>query len=184
MCRIMNFLFNAIAVKEFLIFSGCYFLLTAISIYYTDELVRPAGCAGILSLELAFTKGAFMDIVNGCGEKGVRSLIILTWIDFLFIIGYIGFLANLLGALVKGLERGTALKLFSIPIIAGVLGVLENSIFLTQLANPEGSSGAAVFLGSAAAAAKLTLTAITVLLIVYYLYTAITKRNQAAASQP
>ena len=182
MCRIMNFLFNAIAVKEFLIFSGCYFLLTAIAIHYTDELVRPAGCAGILPLGLAFTKGAFMDIVNSCGEKGVRSLIILSWIDFLFIIGYIGFLANLLGALVKGLERGTALKLFSIPIIAGVLGVLENSIFLTQLANPEGASGAAVFLGSAAATAKLTLTAITVLLIVYYLYGAINKRSRTASA--
>lgn len=179
MCRIMNFLFNAIAVKEFLIFSGCYFLLTAISIYYTDELVRPAGCAGIISLELAFTKGAFMDIVNSCGEKGVRSLIILSWIDFLFIIGYIGFLANLLGALVKGLERGRALTLFSIPIVAGVLGVLENSIFLTQLSDPQNASGAAVFLGSAAATAKLALTAITVLLIVYYLYGALAKKSES-----
>ena len=108
MCRIMNFLFNAIAVKEFLIFSGCYFVLTALAMYYTDDLVRPAGCAGILPLGLAFTKGAFMDIVNSCGEKGVRSLIILTWIDFLFIIGYIGFLASLLGALVKGLDNRIA----------------------------------------------------------------------------
>lgn len=182
MCRIMNFLFNAIAVKEFLIFSGCYFVLTAMAIYYTDELVRPAGCAGILPLGLAFTKGAFMDIVNECGEKGVRSLVILNWIDFLFIIGYIGFLANLLGALVKGLERETALKLFSIPIIAGVLGVLGNSIFLTQLADPQSASGAAIFLGSAAATANLVLTAITVLLIVYYLYGAISKRNRTASA--
>lgn len=184
MCRIMNFLFNAIAVKEFLIFSGCYFLLTAIAIYYTDQIVRPAGCAGILSLGLAFTKGAFMDIVNSCGEKGVRSLIILTWIDFLFIIGYIGFLANLLGALVKGLKRGTALRLFGIPIMAGVLGFIANSIFLTQLTDPQSASGAAIFLGSAAAAVKLALTAITVLLVFYYLYTAITKRNRTAPSQP
>ena len=180
MSRIMNFLFNAIALKEFLVFSGCYFVLTAIAMYYTDEIVRPAGCPGMIPLQLAFTKGAFLDIVNRCGENGVRSLIILNWIDYLFLVGYIGFLANLLGALVKGLERETALKLFSIPIIAGALGVLENSIFLTQLADPESASGAAIFLGSAAATAKLTLTAITVLLIVYYLYGAIGKRNRTA----
>ena len=182
MCRIMNFLFNAIAVKEFLIFSGCYFVLTALAMYYTDELVRPAGCPGIIPLELAFTKSAFMDIVNRCGEKGVRSLIILNWIDYLFIVGYIGFLANLLGALVKGLERGRALTLFGIPIMAGVLGFIANSIFLTQLANPEGASGAAIFLGSAAAAVKLTLTAITVLLVVYYLFAAVNKKNRTASA--
>jgi len=182
MCRIMNFLFNAIAVKEFLIFSGCYFVLTAIAMHYTDELVRPAGCPGMIPLELAFTKGAFMDIVNQCGEKGVRSLIILNWIDYLFLVGYIGFMANLLGALVKGLERGTAVKLFSIPIIAGVLGAVANTIFIIQLADPVSAGGAAIFLASTASAVKLVLTAITVLLIAYYLYAAVTKRNQTASS--
>jgi hypothetical protein len=182
MCRIMNFLFNAIAVKEFLIFSGCYFVLTAIAMHYTDELVRPAGCPGMIPLELAFTKGAFMDIVNQCGEKGVRSLIILNWIDYLFLVGYIGFMANLLGALVKGLERGTAVKLFSIPIIAGVLGAIANTIFIFKLADPVNAGGAAIFLASAASTAKLVLTAITVLLIAYYLYAAVTKRNQTASS--
>lgn len=180
MCRFMNFLFNAIAVKEFLIFSGCYFVLTAIAMYYTDDLVRPAACPGIIPLELAFTKGAFMDIVNQCGEKGVRSLIILNWIDFLFIVGYIGFLANLLGSLIKGIERGRAVKLFSIPIIAGVLGAIGNTIFIILLANPESAGGAAIFLASSASVVKLVLTAITVLLIIYYLYAAITKRNQTA----
>ena len=180
MSRIMNFLFNAIAVKEFLVFSGCYFVLTAIAMYYTDDLVRPAGCPGMIPLDLAFTKGAFMDIVNRCGENGVRSLIILSWIDYLFLVGYIGFLANLLGALVKGLERSAAVRLFSIPIIAGVLGAIANTIFIIQLADPESAGGAAIFLASSAATAKLALTAITVLLIVYYLYTVIGNRNRTA----
>lgn len=178
MSRIMNFLFNAIAVKEFLVFSGCYFVLTAIAMYYTDDLVRPAGCPGMIPLGLAFTKGAFMDIVNRCGENGVRSLIILNWIDYLFLVGYIGFLANLLGALVKRLERSAAVRLFSIPIIAGVLGAIANTIFIIQLADPESAGGAAIFLASSAATAKLALMAITVLLIVYYLYAAIGKRNR------
>ena len=180
MSRIMNFLFNAIALKEFLVFSGCYFVLTAIAMYYTDEIVRPAGCPGMIPLQLAFTKGAFLDIVNRCGENGVRSLIILNWIDYLFLVGYIGFLANLLGALVRGLERSTAVRLFSIPIVAGVLGAIANTIFIIQLANPESADGAAIFLASSAATAKLALTAITVLLIVYYLYAAISKRNRTA----
>jgi hypothetical protein len=176
--KIIEFLFNALAVKEFLIFTGTFFVLTAFAMLTTDSFVRPEGCAGIIPLELAFTQPAFERIVAECGAQGVRAHIILIWIDYLFIIAYTGFLGNLVGSLVKGLERGRAVTYFSLPVYAGALDVIENLLLQSQLSNPDNLSGLIILAASIAASIKFLLIIATIAVIVYYLYVDVTKRVQ------
>ncbi len=169
--RTIGFLFQALAVRQYLIFSGTFFILTAFVMLILDAQLRPSGCPDMISLELAFTKSAFNQILDKCGADGIRSHLIMIWVDYLFIIAYTGFLANLLGSLLKGIDYGRALTFFSLPIIAGVLDVIENTLLLIQLPNSESLSGVLIFLASSAAAIKFILIGITITLILYYLVT-------------
>ncbi len=169
--KTIDFLFQALAVKQYLIFSGTFFILTVFVMLILDAQIRPAGCPDMISLELAFIKSAFNQILNECGTDGVRSHLIMIWVDYLFIIAYTGFLANLLGSLLKGIDYGRALTFFSLPIIAGVLDVIENTLLLIQLQNTGSLNGALIFLASSAAAIKFVLIGITIILILYYLFT-------------
>ncbi len=172
--KIIDFLFQALAVKQYLIFSGTFFILTAFVMLILDAQLRPVGCPDMISLELAFTKSAFNQILNACGAEGIRSHLIMIWVDYLFIFAYTGFLANLLGSLLKGrgIDYGRALTFFSFPIVAGVLDLIENTILLIQLPNIESLNGGLIFLASSAAAIKFILIGITIILILYYLITA------------
>jgi len=169
--RTIGFLFQALAVRQYLIFSGTFFILTAFVMLILDAQLRPSGC--MISLELAFTKSAFNQILDKCGADGIRSHLIMIWVDYLFIIAYTGFLANLLGSLLKGrgIDYERALTFFSFTIIAGVLDLIENTFLLIQLPNSESLSGVLIFLASSAAAIKFILIGITITLILYYLVT-------------
>ena len=168
-----------VAVKQYLIFSASFFALTAMVLLMTDSLVRPVGCPGVLALEFAFTESTFSDFVNRCGATGVRAYIIIEWIDYIFIFAYAGFLANLLGSLVRGLERKRALIFFSFPLIAGLLDIIENTLVLNQLSNPETLSETVILAASTAALVKFALIAVTVVLIIYFLFQAASKKSHA-----
>ena len=168
--KIIDFLFQALAVKQYLIFSGTFFVLTALVMFILDAQIRPPGCADLISLELVFTKSGLNSIINQCGEDGIRAHLIMIWVDYIFIVSYIWFLANLLGSLLRSIEYERALTLFSIPIIAGVLDLIENTIFLHQLQNIDSLNGILIFIGSSAALIKFILLGITVVLILYYLF--------------
>ena len=182
MRKIPEFLFNFLNIKEFLIFTGTFFVLTAFAMYTTNAFVKPGSCTGVIQLELAFTKQTFGDFLTLCGPKGIRAHLILIWIDYLFIIAYTGFLGNLMGSLVRGLERGRAVAYFSLPIYAGALDVIENLLIQSQLSHPDNLSGLIILAASVAASIKFLLLAVTVLLIIYYLFAAINKKNPASAS--
>lgn len=168
-----------VAVKQYLIFSASFFALSAMVLLMTDSLVRPPGCPGVIPLEFAFTKSVFSDIVARCGADGVRAHIILEWIDYIFILAYTGFLANLLGSLVRGLERKRALTFFSLPLIAGLLDIIENTLLLNQLSNPETLSGTVILTASTAAFVKFVLIGLTIILILHYLYKAAVNKSHA-----
>jgi len=169
--KTIDFLFQALAVKQYLIFSGTFFILTAFVMLILDAQLRPEGCPDMISLELAFTKSAFNQILDKCGADGVRSHLIMIWVDYLFILAYTGFLANLLGSLLKSIDYNRALTFFSFPVLAGVLDVVENTLLLIQLPNTESLNGVLIFLASSAAAVKFVLIGITIILILYYLFT-------------
>ena len=168
--KTIDFLFQALAVKQYLIFTGTFFVLTALVMLILDAQIRPQSCPEMISLELVFTKSALNQILSSCGEEGIRTHLIMIWVDYLFIFSYIGFLGNLLGSLLRGIDYDKALNLFSIPIIAGALDIIENTLFLVQLQNTESLSGLLIFLASSAALVKFILIAITIVLILYYLF--------------
>jgi len=173
--KIIEFLFNFLNIKEFLIFTGTFFALMAFAMYTTNTFVKPGSCAGVIQLELAFTKPAFESFLSLCGEKGIRAHLILIWIDYLFIIAYTGFLGNLMGSLVRGMERGRAVAYFSLPIYAGALDVIENLLIQSQLSSPDNLNGIVILAASIAASIKFLLLIATVGLIVYFLYAAVTR---------
>jgi hypothetical protein len=168
--KIIDFLFQALAVKQYLIFTGTFFILTALVMLILDAQIRPHSCPDMISLELVFSKSALNQILSSCGEAGIRSHLIMIWVDYLFIFSYIGFLGNLLGSLLKGIDYDRALNLFSIPMIAGVLDIIENTLLLFQLQNTESLSGLLIFIASSAALVKFILIGITIILILYYLF--------------
>ena len=147
-----------------------FFVLNALVMMILDAQLRPPSCPDMISLELVFSQTGLNQIINQCGEDGIRSHLILLWVDYLFIFAYVGFLANLLGSLLRGIDYDKALKLFSIPIFAGVLDIIENTIFLFQLQNTDSLSGFLIFIASSAALVKFILIAITIVLILYYLF--------------
>ncbi len=167
---ILRFLYNLVAVKQYLLFSGLFFVMTAVVMIYTDHLLRPSGCPGPFSLQLAFTLDKFNDILRACGEKGVRYHLIILWIDYIFLLAYSGFLANLVGSLVPREDEGWALKLFSLPVIAGVLDIVENTLLLVLVQNPLWASTAAITFVSLIALIKFLCVILSILVIIYYLY--------------
>lgn len=173
----MDFLFQAVAVRQYLIFSGSFLAITALVMFLLDAQMVPEGCPGMLSLELTFTKGAFTDIVNACGVDGVGAHLVMVWVDYLLIIAYVGFLANLLGSLVRHLEYDKALRYFSVPIYAGLLDVAENTLLVIELSNTESLSGALIFLASLFAVGKFILIAASIALIAYFLYLLFAKKS-------
>ncbi len=168
--KIIDFLFQLLAVKQYLIFTGMFFVLNALVMVILDAQLRPPSCPDMISLELVFTKSGLNQIINQCGEDGIRSHLIMLWVDYLFIFSYMGFLGNLLGSLLRGIDYDRALTLFSIPIIAGVLDIIENTLFLFQLQNTGSLSSVLIFLASSATLVKFILIAITIVLILYYLF--------------
>lgn len=168
--KIIDFLFQLLAVKQYLVFTSMFFILNALVLYILDAQLRPLNCPDMISLELIFSKTGLSQFINQCGNDGIRSHLIMLWVDYIFIFSYVGFLANLLGSLLRDMDYDKALKLFSIPIIAGVLDIIENTILLYQLQNTDSLSGLLIFLASTAALVKFILIGITIILIVYFLY--------------
>lgn len=177
--KVMDFLFQGIAVRQYLIFSASFLAVTAIVMYLLDAQMLPPGCPGMLSLELAFTKGAFTDIVRACGVDGVGAHQVMIWVDYIFIFAYTGFLANLLGSLVRHLEYEKALRYFSVAIYAGLFDVIENTLLLIELSDTSSVSGALVFITSLVALIKFALIALTIGLCIYFLYGLMSKKSHA-----
>lgn len=135
-----------------------------------EAQVLPLGCAGTIPLELAFTKTAFGSMIIQCGEEGILAHTTLARVDYLFIISYVGFAANLLGYLVRGIQYKRALFYFSLPLLAGLINMVENTLLLNQLSDPHGLNEIVIFLASAAALMKFLLMVISASIVLFYLF--------------
>ena len=145
-------------------------MLTAFVMIVLNAQLMPPACPGMIPLELAFSPSVFGDIVSKCGAEGVKAHIVMIWVDYIFILGYAGFMANLLGSLVKHIDYSKALMIFSLPVLAGVLDVFENTLLLIQLSNYETLNSVLILTASTAALIKFILIAASIIAILYYLY--------------
>lgn len=178
--KIMDFLFQALAVKQYLIFTGSFFVLTGLVMFILNAQLMPIGCTGTYGLEFAFTKTGFLDITNSiCGADGARAIQIMLWVDTLLAVSYIGFLGNLLGSLVRHIEYDRALLIFSVPIFAGIINLIENTLLLLVLSNGDMLNSAVTILISITAIIKYILLIASLVLIIYYLYRLTVKSSPA-----
>ena len=86
--KIIDFLFQLLAVKQYLVFTSMFFILNALVLYILDAQLRPLNCPDMISLELIFSKTGLSQFINQCGNDGIRSHLIMLWVDYIFIFSY------------------------------------------------------------------------------------------------
>ncbi len=70
--KIIDFLFQLLAVKQYLIFTGMFFVLNALVMVILDAQLRQPSCPDMISLALVFTKSGLNQIINQFGEAAIR----------------------------------------------------------------------------------------------------------------
>lgn len=129
----------------------------------------PPGAPGIFALQLAFTPQRFQFVLEQWGDDAVQHYVTGMWLDYIYPVAYSLALAGLLAWLTSRPNQAPArwqLTLFSLPLIAGLLDWVENSLHLLMLAVLHSSSSPVlVFIASLAAAIKWTFAAISILAI-------------------
>lgn len=165
---IIGFLYSAIAVRQYLIFSLTFFLMIVFVLKIMQNQILEPNCPGMLHFQFLFSKNALLDAIKECGANGVKSHTTLIWIDFIFIFAYSGLLSNYLGYSAKRFESNYPLLIFSLPIWGGLFDVAENIFQLIVLSNPLGASLLLLYLIGITAAFKFLLILISILIGIYY----------------
>lgn len=151
----------------FLVFSFVLMLVTSIVMWVIKRKLLPAGCPGVISLELAFNEEKFRNIITQCGINGVLAHKILLWVDYIYLIAYASFLASLTHYLASGSKFASLF--ITLPILAGVLDAFENTFLLIQLSDTENINRRLVLSASVFASIKFGLIGISLISIIYYL---------------
>lgn len=165
---IIGFLYSAIAVRQYLIFSFTFFIMIVFVLKIMQNQILEPSCPGMLHFQFLLSKNALLDAIKECGVNGVKSHITLIWVDFIFIFAYSGLLSNFLGYSVKRFESNYPLLIFSLPILGGLFDVAENIFQLIVLSNPVGASLLLLYLTGITAAFKFLLILISILFCIYY----------------
>ncbi|HMO33650.1 MAG TPA: hypothetical protein PKE63_01590 [Lacibacter sp.] len=116
-------------------------IMTLLMRWHGAPLSRfPESPAGIVSLELAKTKATTAAILSAWRERPVPNTIARarqnTWLDFAFILFYSLFLYTACTVVARSFHpahQSAAYSLALLPLLAGLLDVLENAGMLWQL---------------------------------------------------
>jgi len=115
-------------------------LLTLVLTRIEQEISGPSG-AGIVYLELAFSREIFMRIISLWGEYGANLFIKTIWIDYIYPIAYSFLIAG--GLAITEFKMTGAGKVFSnitqkiylLPFLAAIFDFIENSILIYIVVN-------------------------------------------------
>ena len=132
----------------------------------------PPGAPSIFDLQLAFTPQRFQFVMEQWGVAAMQNYVTGMWMDYIYPVAYSLALAGFIAWLtVRPNQPPTRwqLALFSLPLIAGLLDWVENTLHLLMLAVLHATPSALVFIASLAAAIKWTLAAISILAILLLL---------------
>lgn len=114
----------------FILFAVIAYLLMR---YMSGQLTGKA----IIEFEMAKTVSAAQAMINSWGEQGINQLLRSTYIDFVFIIGYVGVLfygCRFFGRLSDNYLLQKAGRIFSyLAILAGLLDCAENLCMIYTL---------------------------------------------------
>ncbi len=120
----------------------------------------PPNAPGILDLQLAFRAERLNAVLNAWGEAGVQQYVGSMWLDYLYPLAYSVSLASFL-AWLAARPGFWQLVLFCLPLLAGALDYVENTLHLLMFAWLLALPPALVFTAALAASAKWLLIAVS-----------------------
>jgi len=142
------------------------------------------GKTGIFRMQTAFTVERLGAILQEWGEEGVAAYRRTMYADYIFPLAYGILLASGIALTSTPKEKAaapkqTALFLFSLPLIAALCDLVENSLQLIQLQDPQTLDPTLTFFTALAASIKFTLLGISITAIAVYGFLRLRQRVQA-----
>jgi hypothetical protein len=122
-----------------------------------------------LLLQLTFSKTVFMDILQKWGQPGLGIYKKHFFVDYPHAFVYASLLASVIGYLMAEQDKEPAsiqLALFSLPYMAGMCDLTENTLHLILISNPVAVSGALVKISATMAWTKWGLAGMSILTII------------------
>ncbi len=134
----------------------------------------------IINFELAWSPQKMDQILTSWGSEGIHAAIVLTWIDFGFILSYTAFLACSTIYMISKVESiilNPKVKFVnSSSIVMAVSDVLENILGLYILYNPDNYAAFSVYLMTVFSIIKWILVITLVLNLLRWLFVVIYKK--------
>ncbi len=141
-------------------------ILGGILMFIIDPQLKQLGQFGVLDLEFSDNHSEFTRVMAGWGAEGRSHFLRWLWLDYLYPMAYAMFfylgLKKYLPAL---LNNKTVIQwLAGIPLLAGFLDWVENSMEILLVLNMENITKTQLFIHSAAVYSKWTLAVAMILL--------------------
>ncbi|MEE4195292.1 MAG: hypothetical protein V2J07_08855 [Anaerolineae bacterium] len=141
------------------------------------------GKTGFAGMQTTFSKAKLQTILDEWGKYGLIAYMNSMYIDFIFPVAYAVALASSVALVSTEKEKAAtptkmALVFFTLPLVAGVCDIIENSFHLIMLPNLSAFGGGLVFLSALASTIKFVLMFITILAIAYYAYQRLQARRE------
>ena len=134
-----------------------------------------------LMLQLTFSRKVFMDILQKWGQTGIGIYKKHFLVDYPHAFVYAGFLASVIAYLTAQQDRKPAhvhLLLFSLPYVAGLCDLAENTLHLILIRNPVAVPGTLVKISATMAWTKWGLSGISIMAIVSLVFKKIVSRKE------
>ena len=136
------------------------------------SMLLQLGHSDPLVLQLTFSRTVFVDILQKWGQTGIGIYKKHFFVDYPHAFIYAGFLASLIAYLSAEQDREPVqlhLVLFSLPYVAGLCDLAENTLHLILLANPVAVPGTLVKISATITWTKWGLAGMSVMAIVFLL---------------
>ena len=164
-------LYHALS-KKYIVWASFLASLVIIAIFiFLDRGGRPQDSQTPLALQLTFSKDAFLYILEGWGELGIKTYKKILLIDYLFPITYSLFLASSLSYLtIKRDQKWKKLYLFffTLPFASTLLDWCENTFHCIFLRAPTDASEQLIKISALCAHTKWILGIFSFLLVYYF----------------
>jgi hypothetical protein len=149
------------------------------------SILLQLGHSDPLILQLTFSRTVFMDILQKWGQTGIGIYKKHFFVDYPHAFIYTGFLASLIAYLTEEQNKEPArghLLLFSLPYVAGLCDLAENTLHLILIRNPVAVPGTLVKISATVTWTKWGLAGISIMAIVFLVLKKTVSRKERRSS--